>query len=835
MLSQEPESTLTTNPANTVALSGENANPIGSDNTTRAETALPNSDVLSLDIGPRIAQYKQQASTTLNADGAKAIIGTSGRDVIYGDETVRFINGDAGSDLIYGSAKNDHIDGDFNASVSGNQGNADIILGGDGNDSIRGMGGHDVLFGDTGNDTLQGGFGNDILWGGSGNDRLIGDGYFQSGGQDTFVVARSSGTDTIVDFQVGVDRIGLAGDLALEHLEFSQQPAGDTVIRDQISGGDIAILKGVNAGEINSDSFVTSQPDMATKPELGATSTPKPKANAAPAADSLVTLAMVDAKTNAVVPGYEDLSKVSAVDLKSLDLNEYSIKAVVNSDHELAGTVESIKFESNLGQRVESLVPYAIFGDRGGNFRGKAIETGDVTLKATAYSADNGKGKAIDTVDLSYTVVDTTDSANPTAEPAPTEPQANPTPAAPKPTPQKASAGKETPLVTLALVNAKTDKVVSGYEDLSTVDGINLDNLDLNEYNIAAVVNPDHELAATVESIKFESNLGQEIQSGVPYAMFGDRSNGDFNGKPVQAGDVSIKATAYSADGAKGEQLETVELDYAVTGTPKPAKSTPESEPISTPVPETGPKSANSGNTLWSDDFSGNWKGDWDLQQRGQWGLENFKVQSDAKGGNFLRVRYPKGSASPAVSRSNGVSLGGGEFKADLGVGPKDAMRLSYDVRFSDNFDFVRGGKLPGLFGGNAPSGGDNPNGRDGFSSRMMWRENGKGEVYAYLPTSRNYGTSIGKGKWSFNPGQWHNVQQEVILNDPGKSNGTIRVLFDDKLVHEEKNVLFRTTDSLKVDGLYFSSFFGGGDRSWSTPKDVHADFANFSVSEVKK
>ncbi len=160
-------------------------------------------------------------------------------------------------------------------------------------------------------------------------------------------------------------------------------------------------------------------------------------------------------------------------------------------------------------------------------------------------------------------------------------------------------------------------------------------------------------------------------------------------------------------------------------------------------------------------------------------------------------------------------------------------MRLSYYVRFSENFDFVKGGKLPGLLGGVGNSGGEIPDGTDGFSTRFMWRRNGDGEVYAYLLTSKKDGTSIGRGNWRFKPGVWYRLEQEVILNQPGKANGRVRVWLDGRPVLDRGALTFRTTNALKIEGLFFSTFFGGGDSSWATPKDVYADFADFQVSEA--
>ncbi|MBD1911308.1 MULTISPECIES: polysaccharide lyase [unclassified Leptolyngbya] len=238
--------------------------------------------------------------------------------------------------------------------------------------------------------------------------------------------------------------------------------------------------------------------------------------------------------------------------------------------------------------------------------------------------------------------------------------------------------------------------------------------------------------------------------------------------------------------------------------------------------------------TLWRGDLvNPNSLEAWGLQPQGSWGLENLEVMADPDGrfGQVIRVHYPAGSASPAATRQDGAPSGGAQFYANLGIAPQNRLRLSYYVRFSENFDFVKGGKLPGLFGGEGASGGDNPDGTDGFSTRLMWRRQGEGEVYAYLPTSRDYGTSIGRGSWRFRPGVWHRIEQEVTLNQPNAANGQIRVWFDGALVLNQGGLRFRTVDRLQINGLFFSTFFGGNDSSWATPQDVYIDFADFSVS----
>ena len=58
-------------------------------------------------------------------------------------------------------------------------------------------------------------------------------------------------------------------------------------------------------------------------------------------------------------------------------------------------------------------------------------------------------------------------------------------------------------------------------------------------------------------------------------------------------------------------------------------------------------------------------------------------------------------------------------------------MLLSYEMAFEEGFDWVKGGKLPGLRGGlnsTGCSGGKLASGMDCFSARLMWRRNGNGE-----------------------------------------------------------------------------------------------------------
>lgn len=91
----------------------------------------------------------------------------------------------------------------------------------------------------------------------------------------------------------------------------------------------------------------------------------------------------------------------------------------------------------------------------------------------------------------------------------------------------------------------------------------------------------------------------------------------------------------------------------------------------------------------------------------------------------MLQVLYPKGSSNPGSN-----PIGGADFYASpLPLDNATNVTLEYSVLFPADFDFVKGGKLPGLYGGHeACSGGAEA--EECFSTRLMWRKGGMGELY---------------------------------------------------------------------------------------------------------
>jgi len=205
-----------------------------------------------------------------------------------------------------------------------------------------------------------------------------------------------------------------------------------------------------------------------------------------------------------------------------------------------------------------------------------------------------------------------------------------------------------------------------------------------------------------------------------------------------------------------------------------------------------------------------------------------------------LAVFYPQDAFS---SQDSGAQW---KFEFDKSY---SHLKLSYKVKFSPEFDFSRGGKLPGFYGGDGNSGGDKPNvdGTDGFSARVMWRRRsigdeivqGAAEQYVYHPSQIDqFGDSFywlkpNQDAVIFSPDKWYTISTEIKMNSAESSDGHLISYVDGKKVLHIDDFFFGDPNSFGIDGLYFSTFFGGSDPSWSPSKDQYALFNDFIVTST--
>ena len=172
------------------------------------------------------AEVFEQAQFYINGGQEQEIsVGSRDADEFVGTDVDEAFYGRSGEDTIAGGFGEDTLNGgDDNDLLRGGRNN-DLLLGEEGDDRLVGQGGDDTLLGGQGDDRLWGEAGDDLLDGGAGDDFILGwkgDDTIRGGsGHDTFVFAPNHGTDTIADFTVGEDSIGLKDGLSVANLSLT--------------------------------------------------------------------------------------------------------------------------------------------------------------------------------------------------------------------------------------------------------------------------------------------------------------------------------------------------------------------------------------------------------------------------------------------------------------------------------------------------------------------------------------------------------------------------------------------------------------------------------------
>ncbi|MEX0279735.1 MAG: calcium-binding protein [Arenibacterium sp.] len=171
--------------------------------------------------------------------GDDVLTGTSGNDKIKALGGNDQIDGKGGDDILIGDAGNDEINGGKGKDKLLGRAGSDDLNGGDGKDKLSGAGGSDDLSGGKGNDIINGGKGKDTLAGNQGNDR--------------FVFKKKDGVDTIVDFQLGSDKIKILDTASTADLTFTDVTNGVLVEAGRLD----VLVQGLTEAQLNdAENFV---------------------------------------------------------------------------------------------------------------------------------------------------------------------------------------------------------------------------------------------------------------------------------------------------------------------------------------------------------------------------------------------------------------------------------------------------------------------------------------------------------------------------------------------------------------------------------------------------
>lgn len=227
--------------------------------------------------------------------------------------------------------------------------------------------------------------------------------------------------------------------------------------------------------------------------------------------------------------------------------------------------------------------------------------------------------------------------------------------------------------------------------------------------------------------------------------------------------------------------------------------------------------------------------------------------------GNPENLSVANGELSVKIKKGLHGSASGGAFRANPNNKlPAQAVTMSYEVYFPPGFQWVKGGKLPGVcFGtsdGDCSTGGNW--GADSGSFRLMFREDGLAIGYSYLAIKggsrgaidaqganyKNVAVSTGgagHGLWRkknaglrFKKGAWNTVTMGLRMNTPRKRDGTITLTVNGD-TRTIKDAMLRQDARVKFTNAIIVSFFGGGSSDWDSPVNTVIKFRNFRFDAV--
>lgn len=222
---------------------------------------------------------------------------------------------------------------------------------------------------------------------------------------------------------------------------------------------------------------------------------------------------------------------------------------------------------------------------------------------------------------------------------------------------------------------------------------------------------------------------------------------------------------------------------------------------------------------------------------------------------NSLRVTLKK--------NMTGGSSGGG-FKANPHkIFPVEGVEFGYRVYFPDDFEWKKGGKLPGVCWGISSSDcatGGNWSTKAG-SFRVMWRESGEAIGYAYLAligsgpkagnkamedqgsgfqkavrlnVSNKSGLDVWFGrekKLQLKKG-WNTVLMRVVLNSPGNTDGELTLTINGT-TNKVTDAILRDSSSVKLNSANIVSFRGGNGREWEGGRDTYIKLKDFTIRKI--
>jgi|GEM_PF-2358810 len=242
---------------------------------------------------------------------------------------------------------------------------------------------------------------------------------------------------------------------------------------------------------------------------------------------AVVSFSLIDADKDHPLEQFDPMPDGTTIDLSLLPTRNLNLRA--NTYPEKVG---SVAIDLNGDRfRVEHDPPYAVFGDKAGDYLPFVFENDRYHITATPYPDDDAQGEAGTPLTVRFTVIDST--------------------------PVKMA------VVSFTLLDARSGDALPGYDPIP--DGAKIPWRSLQKHRLLTLranVNTDE-----VGSVVFD--LGRHkrvrVENQPPFTLFGENKEGRLFGRPFPPGIYRIQATPYSADNGRGSEGVTAQVEFAIT------------------------------------------------------------------------------------------------------------------------------------------------------------------------------------------------------------------------------------------------------------------------------
>ena len=166
-------------------------------------------------------------------------------------------------------------------------------------------------------------------------------------------------------------------------------------------------------------------------------------------------------------------------------------------------------------------------------------------------------------------------------------------------------------------------------------------------------------------------------------------------------------------------------------------------------------------------------------------------------------------------------------------------LYLTYNWKFSEEFNSTHGGKLTGLGGLPDYEGGNCPVSGQGFRAHNIFKWGQTISSYHYDRTPGEYPYcpwTTDQDTFFFSNGTWYNITQRLVMNTFSGINpnadGIKELWIDGKMIIQEDNLEFmqNKSDTMKIDLFRLSHFYGGDDDPYKPLTECYGYIDNIKT-----